>query len=134
MKHFILPLFIVIGVGIQTQGLASTHKLFSANLRSEISALLASPRYLQILEDQNTIAARDKKEIRVHGLDVERSGLQTFAVARLVSRLQESSNPWVSAGKIIGFVSYDTNGEALINYVVFKGDNQEPGGSSVGNN
>lgn len=135
MKQLIFCLILVFGLATsQAQG-PSSQPDTTISIPSEISALLASTEFSNIIRNQSTTATQSGRELRIVSLNVIKVGSHTYAAANLATKVKaDIASPWSASGTIIGNIVYGPTGEASTDGVYYKPEGELPGGASVGNN
>jgi hypothetical protein len=100
----------------------------------EVSAVLTSSGYSQIMSKLMAVAANSGLALRISGFEVARIGNATFAYVHIATQANANfKGTWSYSGAVIGHILYGPMGEVYTDGVYYKPAENPPGGASVGN-
>jgi hypothetical protein len=139
MKSLVIGFILV--TGLTTPMLANAERRSTSSVSShasipeEISAVLLSAEYGQLLQELLQNATRSGLELRITGFDVVQLGANKFAYVFLATRqLSTHENSWSPGGYITASVKPGSQGAVLIDGLWYTPPSDLPGGVSVGSN
>jgi len=133
MKNLILALMLSMPLIFTQTTFATENDPGVQILSPEISAVLLTPEYAELITVEVRKAKASGKELRITDASVVRLEERTYVYLALSRRAQADLNGWTPYGHIVAGIQYGPMGELTIDSLYFTPAGEPPGGGSVGN-
>lgn len=131
---FILMVYTLIANQTFAQSRVSLNQISNVVFTEEVSKVLISPAYSQLIGKLNAITAQSNNVLRISGYNVVDLGLKKIVSFQLVMRQKNnSSSNWILAGSIVAYIIKSPTSGLQVEGIFYKPEGSYPGGASVGN-